>query len=122
MLGVVVLALLAVDGVISAVLGAIFLQVRIGPVPFPVSALISGVVNALLVWAGLCWTSSPRVAAVALWTFLFTLAAMTFGGPGGDWVFGGSGFDQWSAAVLLILGTAPAGVLLWRRREVRGLR
>ena len=58
------LVLLAVDGVISAVLGAVFIQVRLGPVPFPVSALISGLVNALLVWAGLQWTSSLRVAAL----------------------------------------------------------
>jgi hypothetical protein len=121
-LGVVVLVLLAVDGVISAVLGAIFLQIRIGPVPFPVSALISGVVNALLVWAGLYWTSSPRLGAIALWTFLFTLAAMTFGGPGGDLIFTDRLLDLFRAAVLLIFGTVPPGVLLWRRREVRGLR
>ncbi|HEX9175971.1 hypothetical protein [Mycobacterium sp.] len=118
--GVIVLVLLAVDGVISAVLGGLFVQVRIGPVPFPVSALISGLVNALLVWAGLHWTSSLGVAATALWTFLLTLAAMTLSGPGGDVVFGGPGFDQWSAAALLILGTLPAGVLLWRRRQAAG--
>ena len=34
----VVLTLLAVDGVISAVLAAFFLPLRIGPVPFPISA------------------------------------------------------------------------------------
>ncbi len=122
MLRVVVLVLLAVDGVISAILGATFLQVRVGPVPLPVSALISGLANAVLVWAGLQWTSSVRLAALPLWTWLFTLAAMTLDGPGGDVLFGGPGFDQWSAAVLLVLGTVPPGVLLWRRRQARGLR
>lgn len=122
MLAVVVLTLLAVDGVISAVLGAVFLQMRLGSVPFPVSALISGAVNALLVWSGLAWTSSLRVAALPLWTFLFALAAMALSGPGGDIVFGGAGFDQWGSALLLALGTLPAGVVLWRRRQERGLR
>ncbi len=110
----IVLGLLAADGVISAVLGALFLQVRLGSVPFPVSALISGLVNALLVWVGLQWTSSLRLAALPVWTWLFTLAVMTFTGPGGDVVFGGPGFDQWSAAVLLVLGALPPGIVLWR--------
>jgi hypothetical protein len=117
-LGVVVLVLLAVDGVISAVLGALFLLLYIGPVPFPVSALISGLVNALLVWAGLQWSASPRLAAIALWTWLFTLAAMTFfGGPGGDVLFGavgGPAFDQWSPFVLLVLGVVPPAMVLRR--------
>lgn len=119
----IVLGLLAADGVISAILGATFLQVRIGAVPFPISALISGLLNALLVWVGLQWTSSVRLAALAVWTWLFTLAVMTFTGPGGDVVFGGPGFDQWGAAVLLVLGALPPGIVLWRAaRGTRGLR
>jgi hypothetical protein len=125
-LRIVVLTLLAVDGVISAVLGAVFLQVHIGRTPFPISALISGLVNMLLLWVGLQWTPSVRLAALPVWTFLLTLAVTTFGGPGGDVLFGGPGFDEWSAAVLLILGVLPAVVLVWRRRPVaeqaRGLR
>jgi hypothetical protein len=123
----VVLVLLAVDGVISALLGALFLLLYIGPVPFPISAVISGLVNAALVWAGLQWTISPRLAAIALWTWLFTLAAMTFfGGPGGDVLFGAGGgpaFDQWSPFVLLALGVAPPAMVLRRAaRAARGLR
>jgi hypothetical protein len=109
-----VLGLLAADGVISAIAGALFLQVRLGSMPFPISALISGLLNALLVWVGLQWTSSVRPAALALWTWLFTVAAMTLTGPGGDVVFGGPGFDQWSVAVLLVLGVLPPGIVLWR--------
>ena len=52
----VVLTLLAIDGVLSAVAAAFFLPLRIGSVPFPISALISGLVNAALVWAALQWT------------------------------------------------------------------
>jgi hypothetical protein len=122
-----VFGLLAVDGVISAVLGAVFLLIYIGAVPFPISALISGLVNALLVWAGLQWTSSPRLAALSLWTWLFTLAAMAFfGGPAKDVIFGaapGPAFDQWSPIVLLVLGALPPGFVLWRAaRFRRGLR
>ena len=83
----VVLTLLAVDGVISAVLAAFFLPLRLGPVPFPISALISGLLNAALVWVAMQWTSSPRLAALPLWTWLATVAALTFPGPGDDAVF-----------------------------------
>jgi Family of unknown function (DUF6113) len=112
-----VLALLAVDGVISAVLGAVFLQSRLGSAPFPISALISGLVNAALVWAGLQVTSSHRVAALPLWTWLLTVAVLTFGGPGGDVVFGGPGIDGVSVLVLLVVGALPPALLLWRRRR-----
>ena len=90
----VVLTLLAVDGVISAVLAAFFLPLRLGPVPFPISALISGLLNAALVWAALQWTSSPRLAALPLWTWLATVAGLTFPGPGDDAVFSA----EWRAA------------------------
>ena len=68
-------------------LAAFFLSLRLGPVPFPISALISGLLNAALVWAALQWTSSPRLAALPLWTWLATVAALTFPGPGDDAVF-----------------------------------
>ncbi|HME76691.1 MAG TPA: hypothetical protein VKI00_13875 [Mycobacterium sp.] len=112
-----VLTLLAVDGVISAVLGAVFVQSRLGSAPFPISALISGLVNAALVWAGLQVTSSSRVAALPLWTWLLTVAVLTFGGPGGGIVFGGPGIDGISALVLLVVGVLPPAWVLWRRRH-----
>ena len=59
---------------LSAVAGAFFLPLYIGSMPFPISALISGLVNAALVWAALQWTSAPRVAALPLWAWLLTVA------------------------------------------------
>jgi hypothetical protein len=115
----VVLTLLAVDGVVSAVLATMFLQLRIGVVPLPISALISGLVNALLVWVGLQWTSSPRLAAVAVWAWLLTVLLLSFGGPGGDRAFGGPGFGEYGFFVLLVLGAAPPGIVLARRRRLR---
>ncbi len=117
MLRVAVLALLAVDGVISAVLGGMFLLLHVGSVPFPISALLSGLLNAVLVWAGLHWTSSVRVAALPLWTWLLTVAVMTLTGPGGDVVFGGPGFDAYSPLVLLVLGALPPGIVLSRAAQ-----
>jgi hypothetical protein len=112
----VVLALLAVDGILSALAGALFLPFYIGSMPFPVSALISGLVNAALVWAAARWTTSPRVAALPLWTWLLTVAVLSLGGPGDDIVLGGQGLMAYGALVLIVLGLAPSVWVLWRRR------
>jgi hypothetical protein len=102
-----ILALLAVDGVISAVLGAFLMPYYIGAVPMPVSALISGLVNAGLVWAASVWTDSTRLAALPLFAWLATVAVLTLGGPGNDIVFGGPGWMAYSVLLLLLLGAAP---------------
>jgi hypothetical protein len=109
-----VLTLLAIDGVLSAVAAAFFLPLRIGSVPFPISALLSGLLNAALVWAALQWTPSPRVAALPLWTWLLTVAGLTFGGPGNDIVFGGVGLLEYAPLLLIVLGALPPAALLWR--------
>lgn len=110
----VVLALLALDGVLSALAGALLLPAYLGPVPFPVSALASGVVNAALVWAAGQWTDSRRRAALPLWTWLATVAGFTLGGPGGDIVFGGRGVMGFAVLVFLLLGALPAALVLRR--------
>ncbi len=112
---VVVLALFAVDGVLSALAGALLLPFYIGSVPFPISALISGLVNAALVWGAGRWTMSPRVAALPLWTWLLTVAAISVGGPGGDVILGGRGVLAYGALLLVVLGVAPPVWVLWRR-------
>lgn len=111
---VVVLTLLAIDGVLSAVAAAFFLPLRIGTVPFPISALLSGLLNAVLVWAALQWTSAPRLAALPLWSWLLTVAVLTFGGPGDDIVFGGAGVMEYAALLLIVLGSLPPALVLWR--------
>lgn len=110
----VILAVLAFDGVLSAVVGALLLPLYVGPVPLPISALISGLVNAALVWAALQWTSAPRVAALPVWTWLLTVGALTLGGPGGDIVFGGAGVMQFAPLIFVAVGAAPPVYLLWR--------
>jgi hypothetical protein len=78
--------------------------------------LISGLVNAALVWAAGRWTTSARLAALPLWTWLLTVAAMAMGGPGGDVIFGGRGVLAYGPFLLLALGAAPPLWVLWQRR------
>jgi hypothetical protein len=99
--------------VLAAVAAAFFLPLRIGSVPFPISALLSGLVNAALVWAASHWTCSPRVAALPLWCWLLTIAGLTFGGPGDDIVFGGVGIMEYAPLLLIVLGALPPAWLLW---------
>jgi hypothetical protein len=115
----VVLALLAVDGILSALAGALLLPSYIGSIPFPISALISGLLNAALVWAAGWWAGSPRVAALPLWTWLLTVAVMSTGGPADDVILGGRGLMAYGALLLIVLGVAPPVWVLWRRGNDR---
>lgn len=115
------LGLLGLDGVLSALAGALFLPLYLGPVPFPVSAALSGLVNLALVWAAGHWTDNGRLAALPLWTWLATVVVLAFGGPGGDVVFGGRGIMGYGVLVLMILGALPAALLL-RSRSMTGPR
>jgi hypothetical protein len=113
------LTLLAVDGVISAVGGALLLPSYIGSVPFPISAFISGLLNAALVWAAGRWTTSARLAALPLWTWLLTVLGMCVGGPGHDVIFGGRGVLAYSPLLLLVAGAVPPYWVLRRRQAAR---
>lgn len=110
---VVVLALLGVDGVLSALAGALLLPCYIGTIPFPISGLLSGLVNAALVWAAGKWTKSPRLTALPLWTWLLTVAVISMGGPGDDIILGGQGMLAYGALVLIVLGVVPPVWVLW---------
>ena len=113
---VAILAVLAVDGVLSAVGGAFLLPSYIGTVPFPISALISGLINASLVWAAANWTTSTRVAALPVWTWLLTVLVMCLPGPGGDVIFAGRGVLAYSPLLLLGVGLLPPFWVLLRSR------
>jgi hypothetical protein len=110
----VVLTFLAIDGVLSAIAAAFFLPIHIGSIPFPISALVSGLVNAALVWAALQWTSTPPVAGLPLWCWLLTSAVLMLGGPGDDIVFGGVGVMEYGPLLLIVLGALPPAAVLRR--------
>jgi len=110
----VVLAALTVDGVLSAVAGAMFLPLYLGPVPFPISALLSGLVNAALVWAALQWHESPRVAALPLLAWLLVVFVLVIFGPEDGVVLGGSGIAAVTPLLLVVLGALPPALILRR--------
>jgi hypothetical protein len=114
----VVLALLAVDGILSALAGALLLPSYIGSIPFPISGLLSGLLNAALVWAAGRWTRSPRVAALPLWMWLLTVAVISMGGPADDIILGGQGLMRYGALLLIVLGVAPPVWVLFRGRHL----
>jgi hypothetical protein len=111
----IVLTLLAIDGVISAVVGALFLPIYIGTIPFPISAVLTGAVNLALVWAAAHWSDSLLLAGLPLWTFLAMVVVMTLGGPGGDLIFAGTGLYAFGAMIFLAVGSLPAVWFLRRR-------
>lgn len=110
----VMLALLTLDGALSAVAGALFLPAYLGAVPMPVSALVSGALNAALVWAAVQWTSARGVAAGPLWAFLATVIVLTFGGPGGDVVFAGTTSGVVRLLLFVAVGLIPGALVLRR--------
>jgi hypothetical protein len=115
----VVLAILTLNGVLSALAGALYLPLFLGTVPFPISALVSGLTNLALVWAARQWTPSTRLATLPLWAWLATVVALTLSGPGNDIVFGGPGIMQAGPLVLLVLGALPPVIWLYRRTPAR---
>ena len=78
--------------------------------------MISGLLNAALVWAAGRWTTSTRVAALPLWTWLLTVLLMYLRGPGGDVIFGGRGVMAYSPLLLLVMGVVPPLLVLYRGR------
>ena len=62
---VVVLVLLAVDGVLCAVAAALLLPSYIDAVWVPLSAVIAGLVNTALVWAAMQWTAVSPTGGTA---------------------------------------------------------
>ncbi len=58
------------------------------------------------------WTDSMRMAALPLWTWLATVVAMTFGGPGGDIIFAGLGLMAYGSLIFIAAGALPPAAML----------
>lgn len=102
-----ILALLVFDGILTAVLAVLFLPVRLGTVPFPVSVLVAGVVNVLLVLGARTVTDrTSRMALPVIGWFVGIVLCMS--GPGGDGLL----LADWRTLLLLVCGLVPAGLLL----------
>lgn len=108
-----ILTLLALDGVLVGILGAFFLPVYLGRIPFPIAAVVAGLANLALVWAASQWATG-RMVMLPLMTFMATVVVFLFGGPGSDAVFGGTGVLAAGPLLLIVLGCGPALWWLWR--------
>ncbi len=106
--------LLTVDGVLCALAAAFLLPSYLGPIWFPVSALVAGLVNVALVWAAMRWTSSARLAALPLISWALTIVIMAMGGPGADRILDGAGVAGFGSVLLMLLGAIPPILLLKR--------
>ncbi|EGD56871.1 hypothetical protein [Gordonia neofelifaecis] len=83
------LGVLTVSGFLLGILTAAFLLVRIGSFPFPITALIAGVVNVLILKIAETYTKSAwQYAPLIAWTFVTAMAMLPVFGNGsliGDW-------------------------------------
>jgi hypothetical protein len=105
-----VLALLAVDGVLTGAVGLAFTPLYLGAVPAPLGVLLSVLVLPWLVRrAG---EIDRRLAGVPVFAWFATVAVLGLFGPGGDALL----TTTWQS-LLLVVGGVGAG--LWALRRVR---
>jgi hypothetical protein len=101
------LALLAVDTVLLALLELFFLPLRAGAVPLPVMVLVGAVTTPWLVW-----TTAKVVRPALSWVPLALWVLVVFGvgllGPGGDLVL----IQDWRALLLLGASALPGAMVL----------
>ncbi len=107
----VLLAVLTGDGFIVGLLSIAFLNVHVGVVPVPVTALLGGLANAVLLWLAAGHTgSSARMLPLAGW--VIAMGVGLFGGPGGDALL----FTDWRTLLLVLLGAGIPAVVSWSGR------
>ncbi|MGU3582302.1 hypothetical protein ACLBYD_03790 [Rhodococcus sp. C26F] len=105
-------ALLVLDGALCALLSVFYLGVYIAGVPFPITILLAGVVNLLLVMAVRAETGSLRSAALPLLAWAVVFLVCLVGGPGGDQL----ALGDWRTLLLPVAALAPAGGYLFSAR------
>ena len=108
--GRIVLALLVLDGVLTAAVGLAFTPLYLGAVPAPLGVLLSVLVLPWLVLrAG---EVDRRFAGAPIFAWFATVGVLGLAGPGGDALLTGS----WQSLLLVVGGT---GAGLWALRRVR---
>lgn len=102
-----ILTLLIVDGAAVGVLSVFFLPLWLGPVPFPVSALIAGAVNVVLVRTAARHTHRMALIAAPLMAWGAIYLVFALGRIGGSGIVPG----DWRGVLLLFVGTLPT--VMW---------
>ncbi len=105
-------AVLMFDGFLCGILAVLFLPAYLGPVPFPVSALLAGAANVTLLFSARRVAEKPLAIASPLIGWFVAVLLCMMGGPGGDILV----LADWRTALLLVGGLGPPGFLLfsWR--------
>jgi hypothetical protein len=104
------LVVLVFDTLALATVELLYLPLRVGAVPFPITILLAVVSTPWLVRSA-AELGGPRVvAAVPLVVWVLALGVLGVGGPGGDVLLPA----DWRSALLLGGGMFPAAVLLGR--------
>ncbi|MGH3707769.1 MAG: hypothetical protein ACRDRQ_06610 [Pseudonocardiaceae bacterium] len=104
------LLMLVFDAVALAFVELLYLPLRVGAVPFPVTILLAAVSTPWLVRSA-AELGGPRVvAAVPLVVWVLALGVFGVAGPGGDVLL----VAGWRSALLLGGGMFPAAVVLGR--------
>ncbi len=107
----VLLAVLALDGFIVGLLSVAFLNFYVGATPVPVTALLGGLANGVLLWLAAGHTASPaRMLPLAGWVIAMGVGLL--GGPGGDALL----FSDWRTLLLVVLGAGIPVVVSWTGR------
>lgn len=104
------LVVLVFDAVALAVVELMYLPLRVGSVPFPITILLAVVSTPWLVQSAAELGGPRPVAAVPLVVWVVALGVLGVGGPGGDVLLAA----DWRSALLLSGGMFPAAVVLGR--------
>jgi hypothetical protein len=110
-LGPVIIGVLVLDALITLALEVLYLPTYIGTVAFPLSAVLAGVVNVLLVMGVRSITHRVRamLLPLAAWTLGFLTCSVT--GPGGYIMLG----SDWRTLLLLFCGLVPPLLYIYFR-------
>lgn len=110
-LGTVIISVLVLDALITLFLEVLYLPTYINTVAFPLSAILAGVINVLLVMGvrSITHRVGAMILPVAAWTFGFLLCSVT--GPGGDILLG----SDWRTVLLLFCGLVPPLLYIYVR-------
>jgi hypothetical protein len=104
------LVVLVFDAVALAWVELLYLPLRAGAVPFPITILLAAVSTPWLVHSAAELGGSRVVAAVPLVAWVLALGVLGVAGPGGDVLLPAG----WRSELLLGGGMFPAAVLLGR--------
>ncbi|MFX0575760.1 hypothetical protein [Nocardia nepalensis] len=110
-LGPVIIGVLVLDALITLALEVLYLPTYIGTVAFPLSAVLAGVVNVLLVMGvrSITHRVSAALFPLAAWTLGFLTCSVS--GPGGDIMLG----SDWRTLLLLFCGLVPPLLYIYFR-------